>query len=123
MPEIITTSYAIPALPKITVSGKSRSNTVAVTQSASKNKKTTSTGAIENNTYYNFVPVNNTAQADSVTEIIFSEERSGENSITQSYKLSYKNGKWVMTLLWMVENKKAEDSVPKNIDSTLQHYY
>ncbi len=123
MPEIITTGYAIPALPKITVSGKSRSNTVAVTQSASKEKKTMPTGAIENNTYYNFVPVNNTAQADSVTEIIISEERSGENSITQSYKLSYKNGKWIMTLLWMVENKKAEDSVPKNIDSTLQHYY
>lgn len=37
--------------------------------------------------------------------------------------MSYKNGKWEITLLWMVENKKAEDSVHQNIDTTLQHYY
>ncbi len=69
------------------------------------------------------MPVNYIAQADSVTEIIVSEETAGGNSITRSYKMSYKNGKWEITLLWMVENKKAEDSVHQNIDTTLQHYY
>ena len=123
MPEILSTDYVIPAIPKITVSSKSRSNTVAVSQTASKEKRTKPTGEIEHDAYYNLVPVNYTAQADSVTEIIVSEETAGGNSITRSYKMSYKNGKWEITLLWMVENKKAEDSVHQNIDTTLQHYY
>ncbi|MGB4885551.1 MAG: M56 family metallopeptidase [Ferruginibacter sp.] len=123
IPEILSTDYVVPTLPKITVSSKSRSNTVAVSQTASKEKRTKPTGEIEHDAYYNLVPVNYIAQADSVTEIIVSEETAGGNSITRSYKMSYKNGKWEMTLLWMVENKKAEDSVHQNIDTTLQHYY
>lgn len=58
------------------------------------------------------VPVAWEPAADSAREIIITEETSGGNSITKSYKLSRKHGKWKVTLLWIAEDRKAADSVP-----------
>ena len=70
---------------------------------------------------FNLIPVNYIARADSVNEIIISEENSGGSSITKSYKLSYINGKWEISLLWMVENKNAGDTLQLKSDSASVH--
>ncbi len=57
------------------------------------------------------LPVAYEAAADSVREVIVTEENSAGNSVTRSYKVNFKNGRWNITLLWLTVDKKSPDSL------------
>lgn len=117
--EIKKSQPAVATLPNLTVYSNKAINKIKENKKAASIKPNESLASVNIQPDYNIVPVNYYAAPDSVHEIIVSEENSNGNSITKSYKLSYKNGKWVFNLLWIVENKKAEgDSMP----SIIQHY-
>ncbi|MFZ1528140.1 MAG: M56 family metallopeptidase [Ferruginibacter sp.] len=62
-------------------------------------------------TAINLLPVAYEPAADSVREVIVTEENSAGNSVTRSYKINFKNGKWNITLLWITVDKKSPDPV------------